>query len=685
MIFLQPYFLFGLLALSIPVIIHLFQFRRYKTVYFTNVSFIRNLKKETEKQSRLKHLLMLLARLLAITALVLAFARPVIPEGDNAGEDIKARNYVSIYIDNSRSMQLQSGKGPMLNEARAKALNIASTYSNEVDFQLITNDFKAYHQRFVDKSKIKSLVEEVDISPTTRSISEVVQRQKQLFDNTKGRINKHIYLISDFQKTTADIEKIDADSSYRISLVKVNAAQPNNLYIDSCWFREPVRQLRQTSVLNVRVSNSGEKDYEKIPLKLKIDGKQRALASFSIKAGGTVETELSFTNRSTGWHKGIVELVDNPVTFDDKFYFTYEIKPAIDVLEIFDGSPSPYLSRLYGKDSLIRFTSSNVLKLNYSELDQYQLIILNELASFSSGLERKLKKLVNEGESDLLIIPHGEAAGANSRITDALGLGQYIRIDSNKTEVGEIATAHPLYENVFMQKVDLTSDENFDLPAVQKYWMISEQPDADVLMRLISNQPLLVQEKRGAVHLYQLASPLRDEYTNLARHALFVPTFHRMAITSQKSLPLYHYLGEDRPIELPAVFTRDGDKVIKLRHLGSEYELIPRPALTTGNMHIRNDVKQPGHYRMMYADSVRGMLSFNYNRSESDMQMLTEEQLAKSSSDNIKSVLNVYADSDKPLKRQIRTNQAGYPLWRWFVVMVLIFIGIEILILRFVK
>ena len=93
--FVNPGFLYGLFAISIPIIIHLFNFRRFKKVYFTNVSFIKELKQQTQKQSRLKHLLILLMRILAITAIVLAFAQPYIPVSQELVNP-KQKNTISV-------------------------------------------------------------------------------------------------------------------------------------------------------------------------------------------------------------------------------------------------------------------------------------------------------------------------------------------------------------------------------------------------------------------------------------------------------------------------------------------------------------------------------------------------------------------------------------------------------------
>lgn len=125
--FVYPAFLFGLAALAIPVIIHLFNFRRFKTVYFTNVRFLKNIQEETATKSKLKHLFILLSRLLAIAFLVFAFAQPFIPSNQSA--KTTAHRAVSIYIDNSFSMEAVNNDEQLLNIAKRKAEEITGIYS----------------------------------------------------------------------------------------------------------------------------------------------------------------------------------------------------------------------------------------------------------------------------------------------------------------------------------------------------------------------------------------------------------------------------------------------------------------------------------------------------------------------------------------------------------------------------
>jgi len=123
--FLYPLFLFALLAVSIPLIIHFFNFKRYKTVYFSNVNFLKAVKKDARKKSQLKQILILIFRILAISFLVFTFSQPYIPLTDRGKQ--RARQAVAMYIDNSFSMRLEGEKGILLEQARTAT---CSTRSN---------------------------------------------------------------------------------------------------------------------------------------------------------------------------------------------------------------------------------------------------------------------------------------------------------------------------------------------------------------------------------------------------------------------------------------------------------------------------------------------------------------------------------------------------------------------------
>ncbi|MFV0268781.1 MAG: BatA domain-containing protein, partial [Draconibacterium sp.] len=263
--FLFPSFLFALLTIAIPVIIHLFSFKRHKTVYFSNVDFLKDIKKESKKKSRLKQLLILAARILTIIFLVFAFAQPYIPANRDTQKQI--RQTVAIYIDNSFSMNALSEQGQLLEVARNKALEICLAYPAGAKFRLFTNDLKPKHQHDLNREQFIREVSEVQPSPNVVPFSLVYIRfsVEQSADGRKS--DNNLYFISDFQRPVSDFGNFSDKSifSYYLPLVPNEVA---NLYIDSCWVEVPAHRLGQEENVMVRIKNSSNQHYQNLPLKL---------------------------------------------------------------------------------------------------------------------------------------------------------------------------------------------------------------------------------------------------------------------------------------------------------------------------------------------------------------------------------------------------------------------------------
>ena len=143
----KPEILWGLIALIIPVLIHLLHLRRYKEVAFSNVAFLADVHKETKSRHRLKNLLVLLMRLIAFGAIVCAFADPFIPLNTDGSANHYPTNTVGIYIDNSPSMLAHGEDGELLQIAKSRATEIINEYSETDKFNVITNDFKGEFSR----------------------------------------------------------------------------------------------------------------------------------------------------------------------------------------------------------------------------------------------------------------------------------------------------------------------------------------------------------------------------------------------------------------------------------------------------------------------------------------------------------------------------------------------------------
>lgn len=685
--FNYPAFLFASVAIAIPIIIHLFNFRKFKTVYFSNVRFLKEVKQETHSRSRLKQLLILAARILAILFLVFAFAQPYIPVKNK--KVVPGQKAVSIFIDNSFSMEAINKNGTLLDEAKKRAKEIVAFYKPNDRFQLLTNDFEGKHQRLVNKEEFNTLLDEIVISPATRNLSDIIARQKDVLESSANKL-KVSYVLSDFQKSIVNLDQLKSDTSLELNFIPVTAALKNNVYIDTCWFDSPVRQLNQIEKLHVRIKNSSDKTVENNSIKLLVNGAQRTLASFSLKEYGQTEVVLTFPNKESGFQQCSVVLNDYPVTFDDTFYFSYDVSKNVAILCINPSgadevkSQGPYLNKLFGTDSLFVLKNTPENKLEYASLPTYNFIILNELKSISSGLSQELKRFTDNGGS-ILVFPFADAdLSSYNTFLNATGSNFYERLDTTNTKVEKINLEHPIYKDVFDKKTG--QSVNLDLPVVFNHYVLSKntRSTAEYILRLQNGESFLSSYSVGKGKLYLSTVPLNKEFSNFAKHALFVPTLYMIAINSQAQQPLFYTIGKDESIETTKLIT--GENVYHIRNEAKNFDIIPEHKMmeTKVQINVHNQITDGGNY-YLYAGKEQVMpLSFNFNRMESDLTCYTPDELQSLTENDKLAQVRIFAGGEKTLTSVIDLDE-GKKLWKICIVLALLFLAAEVLLLRFMK
>jgi aerotolerance regulator-like protein len=681
--FVYPEFLFALLLIAIPVIIHLFNFRRFKKIYFTNVKFLKDIKEETTSRSKLKHLLVLLSRILAISFLVFAFAQPYIPVGNkNAAADDKS---ISIYIDNSFSMESVTREGTLLDEAKKKAREIALAYKPSANFQLLTNDFEARHQRLINREEFLDLADQVKTSPATKNLSEVVSRQIDALNNS-GAKAKLIYLLSDYQKSSADIKNINADSSVVINLVPLNVRPTGNIFIDSCWFTSPVIQMNKPCELNVRIKNSSENDADNVSLKLTLNGNQKSLAGIVSKANSITDTKLNFTLTENGWQKGVLSITDHPITFDDTWYFSFEVKQNLQLLCINKKSESPYIKALFGGDNYFIMNNSNAEQIDYATLPKNNVVFLNEINSISSGLANELKKYVaNRGT--LVVFPDS-AIDQNSYNNFLLSMNAdgYGGLNMNEDKVDRLSTENAVFQNVFDEKQKRS--ENIDLPVVLMHYEFSgsTRSNREIIMKLQGGSAFLSKFESGKGKIYLFSVPLSTSFSNFVKHAVFVPALYKIALLSERDQKLFTIIGRDDGYEI-SENNISGEEVFHLVNTEKKFDIIPEQRIGNNyiNLFFRDQVKESGNYDLHLKNKLAGTVSFDYDRRESVLSFYNKDEISGIISENHLSNLKLVETSPKGLTSQLMQLNEGIRLWKWCIILVLVFLATEILLLKFLK
>ncbi|HBS19393.1 MAG TPA: hypothetical protein DEA66_00990, partial [Flavobacteriales bacterium] len=307
----RPDILWGLLALAIPIALHLLQLRRYRRVAFSNVSFLKDVQKETQSRHRLRNLLILLARLLAFAALILAFADPMrAPEG---GSNKAARQTVSVYLDTSPSMMAAGETGPLIQEAKQKATALVEAFSETDKFHVFTSEFEGQDQRFLTQTEALERIAATQLSHHAPSLEAVVQRSMDAFRRAEGASPRGFWL-TDLQKSTHDLRAMNSpDTSVAWHVLPVTANDVPNVWIDSIWFDAPLALTDQSAALQIRIQHDAREGVDGLPLTLKVDGVTEALGSFNLVPGLPSDTVLRFTHGQAGPHVLTVELEDAPV------------------------------------------------------------------------------------------------------------------------------------------------------------------------------------------------------------------------------------------------------------------------------------------------------------------------------------------------------------------------------------
>lgn len=674
MSFTYPLMLIGLAAILVPIIIHLFNFRRYKTVQFSNVKMLEDIQKKTKRASQVQQLITLLLRILGIACLVLAFAQPYLRGGN---KNVKKGNVVSIFVDNSYSMESNSKNGSRLYDAVDAAKNIVQSFGFSDDFVLTTQDFSGEESHILNKDQMLDLLDRIAVSPNSHTFKEIRTFENHTLQSSPKENVIHYY-ISDFQKNNFDLTLLRNDSSTHIGLIPTPSEQLSNVGIDSCWFQTPVFKLDNTVTLVARIHNYGSEEVQKVPVKLHVNDKQKAIAAIDIAAGNYIDCHLTYRIDEKGTNCGKVSIEDAPITFDDELYFTYEVSENSTVTVIYDKEPNRFLTALYGKDSVFTYQPMSYQQINYTELRQSAVVVLNEVPTISSGLADELTKFVKAGGT-LLVFPSTKMDNTVNNLLKSLNAGTFGSVVDKALKCKYINS-----ESIYFKGALESNDPRMDMPSTLKHYALTSGSNgSETIMTLEDNSPMLVSYPAESGQVILSAVAMNDDWGNAHRHALFFVPLHNIGIMNAVQQKLYNLIGVDQmqKVLLP---TDRSDEAIVLRARKGNEEFIPEQR-RLGNetaLYFHNQAHTSDWYDLMRGGQVLGTLAFNLNRRESDLTCYSENELKKISNELGDNISITSADT-KNIAKSVSDKLNGKPLWPWFVILSLLFFLAEIALLRF--
>ncbi|MEZ5037726.1 MAG: BatA domain-containing protein [Chitinophagales bacterium] len=671
--FVFPTFLYAFIALSIPIIIHLFYFRKYKKVYFPDIRFLKKLQEQKSNINQLKQRLILLARLAAIFFLVLAFAQPFFGKKETGNA---SNTFSAVYIDNSPSTQLVKNGETILDIEKNQAKQVANALNPDDKIALITNDLYNSYQRWMTKQDFIDAVDKIKPSKQQKSLEEVFLKQNTLLESA-GSNQKNRFIFSDFQ--TYIIDNLKIDTNFTTYLLPIQTKGENNVFVDTCWLGSPIVQLNTNNKLFVRFKNSGEKVVTNKPVTLKINEQVKSVKEINVAANSYSVDSFSFSIQKSGIQNIEVVFNDYPITYDDAFFASFEVKQNEHVLSVEDVESTNHIAAIFSTDNYFIYTKNDVLQIDYSKLASYDFIVLNQVKEISSGLINSLKIYIQNGGA-LFVIPAKDInLESYNALFNNLGIGSISAIKTQKAAVQKLNLNEKIYQGVFVQ-----IPKNIDLPKIEKYYPINfnaQRMHYDI-MSSTTNTPLLSKFILGNGIFYIQSTPLDNSFSDIGAKAVYAPIVYNMALMKNYASPLFYTIGKDNTISIPAVQNSHQEQVAITNQ---KQEFIPESRVL-GNtifLNIKQALESDGFYQIKQGKQTNlGNLAFNFDRKESELNFVTSKKLeSRFDLPNFK----ILEQKNSNIFAQVKHIKDGTVLWKIFIVLALLCLLIEILLIRFLK
>ena len=639
--FKHPELLYFLFVLVIPILVHLFQLRRFKKEYFTNVQFLKELSIQTRKSSKIKKWLLLITRLLLLAALIIAFAQPFF----KAKEAKNSSNEMYIVLDNSYSMQAKGNKGELLKRAIQELLE--NTPENQT-FSLITNNETYWN---TDIKSIQKEIQNIGYSALPFQLESAMAKIK----SRKSANNKDVIIITDaIGLKPKQLKSID--ENFNTYFINPKAEQKNNIAIDSVYMNQSLNDFYE---IGVSLKSFGEQD-NAIPIGLYNNNK--LLAKTLVKFEKP-EITIKFTIPKKDFN-GYVSITDASLKYDNIFYFSITKPEKTNVISIGKTEKSGFLNRIYTPEEF-NYSNSTIETLDYNSIENQDAIVLNELENLPQALVTNIKSFVEKG-GILVFIPSTESKiDETNRLLGSLGQIQYGKNQNTTKLITKIAFQHPLFQSVFEKKID-----NFQYPNTKQNFEINAANPP--ILSYDDQSCFLTSIQNPVSSVYVFTAPINKMNSNFQNSPLIVPIFYNMVQNYQKTGVNAITIGENQPFLIATNLSKD--EILEVKNENDKF--IPIQQIFNNKVKLQfNDYPIfAGNFGIYKKDEIVRNISFNYNRSESNLE---EPQIQLSDYKVVKSIETVF--------NSLLSDRSNNEIWKIFVILTLLFLFLEVLIQKLVK
>jgi hypothetical protein len=632
--FINPEYLWGLLFLLIPIIVHFFNFRKAKVVFFTRVDLLKEVKTQKRKFSSLKKRLILLSRLLAIFFFVLATASPYISE-TNLNE--KSNKATFLYLDNSFSMQAKFGDLTLLDLAKKTIKKNFGDFSNASQVYLVNN--KSYvpinseKELMLELSKIDFGYQNFSTLKAKSIVATIAE------DNFISDFNTLVY--SDFSEGEISPDSIFADVN--ITRVPLFADEQNNISVDSLWIQS-VNVSDNKFTLGYKISNFGNVETE-FHESIKFEEKVQQSLTRTIKSASDTILEIKINIPVSKKANGIISIQDGNIWYDNDLYFSVDFNKKSKIL--FVGNKSSKRLNYILNDDFVELSNTSHSVFKNQNLSDFDFIIYSVSKNYSKTEVELLKAYLSNGK-EILLMPSGKTSSSTyGRILKDLKIGRVVNFNSKEISITEINYKNHFFDDIFNSAV-----ENFEYPTVKGNFKI-RVAKPEKLLNFENGSPFLVKSK----NVFLFTSDILSTEKPFVETNLALPILYKMASRSMQK-KLYERVGDNSIVELKdieKVSIKINQELLKLRKVSSSSFELPV-------------ISKAGSFDLYAGDEIVENISYNYKRAESKQANNVEESISESRKyEELKNQSNVIY------------------LWKWCITFTLAFLIIEMLLISFLK
>jgi hypothetical protein len=665
--FENPFVLWALLSLVIPVIIHLIYLQRAEKIFFSNTYLLQNLTVESHSKRKLKEWIILLCRLLAATALILAFAMPYFPTSTHVQSNANRH----IFFDNSFSMQLNDGQGTCFDRGKIALQSLVKQSAASTKFSLLNQNFGFESQRLQNKNQFNQSLATLNFSPQAHSFSSIVQR---LSSHEKWSVHDQLYLVSDFQKSTLGKITTKLNTTNNIHLIPIQSTLNRNAYVDSVWFSAMSMKPGDKVTLHFKMTNVGDEALKELVVHLNINDQEYGISKVSVEAHSSSTGHFELIIPTQNELRAVLHFDDGGLTFDNRFYFVIPSNQIQQVAIITQQIPSDQAKVFQGEEFVCKeFTNSS---LNYEYLEKSDLIVIEGLSSVPNALTDVLMKRVQKG-GKVCFIPTLNDEFFPIELAKTFGISTQ-KFDKSEAPINlnEIDYQHPFFKDLFDSE-----EKQVQMPEVGSWFKLNAGYSSILETKL--NAPYFSYQTYGQGLIYVFHYPIHDASQQFLHHVLFAPIFVKMAYGGNAAQDAIFQRFNHASLAIP--YVSDNNEQVQISFL-QEPLFIPaqRREGTKLYLEVQEQMSQAGFYTMFENKKQVGIFALNYGTEESQIEHYSVSDL-KEMFKNYPQI-HVFDDINAVnFEEQLKDIQQGTALWKYLLILSLLFIALEIGFIRWYK